>query len=210
MQLGILGRKIGMTQLFGEDRRLIPVTVISTDPCLVVQLKDMDSDGYKAVQLGFEKQKEKSTTKSLRGHFKKANVSPMKNLREFRLDDISGYNPGQEIKADGFFKPGEYVDVTGTSKGKGFAGVIKRWGFKGGKASHGSMFHRAPGSIGSSAWPSRVYKGKRLPGRLGGKRSTIQNLEVVKIETEKNLLLVRGATPGRKGTLLIIRKAKKK
>ncbi|MEW5766090.1 MAG: 50S ribosomal protein L3 [bacterium] len=210
MRLGILGKKIGMTQIFGEAQQLIPVTVIETKPCVVTQVKSRESEGYNAVQLGFEKQKEGLVAKPLLGRFKKVKIPPMKYLREFRLDDISGHEVGQEVRVESLFKPGEYVDVTGTSKGKGFAGVVKRWGFKGGKASHGSMFHRAPGSIGASAAPSRVFKGTRLPGRMGGKQSTIQNLEIVKVEAEKNLLLVKGAAPGKKGELLVIRKAKKR
>lgn len=209
MSLGILGKKLGMTQVFGEDSSCTPVTAIEAGPCLVVQKKSKEKEGYGAVQLGFGQIREKLVKKPKLGHFKKSDLPLKRFLREFRCDEVSSFEIGQEIKID-IFKEGDYVDVSGTSKGKGFAGVVQRWHFKGGKASHGSMFHRAPGSIGASSDPSRVFKGARLPGRMGGKRQTIQNLKVIKSDPKNNLLLIEGAVPGANGGLLIIRKAVKK
>jgi large subunit ribosomal protein L3 len=206
MPIGLLGKKLGMTQIFSKESGVIPITVIRAGPCVVVQKKQQD--GYHALQIGFEDVKRVS--KPLEGHFKRAGVEPKRFLREFIIsEDDDHYEVGEVLKVD-IFKEGDFVDITGISKGKGFAGVMKRWGFRGGKASHGSMFHRAPGSIGASADPSRVFKGSKLPGRMGGKRTTIQNLEIIKVDLSRNLLLVKGATPGRKDTLLIIQKAKKK
>lgn len=204
---GLIGRKIGMTQVFGQDGSVIPATVIQAGPCTVIQKKNKKNDGYFAVQLGFlEEKKEKKLTRPLAKHFEKAGVKPVKILREFNYDTSGEIKEGDEISVD-IFKPGEKVDVIGISKGKGFAGVIKRYGFKGGKASHGSMFHRAPGSIGSSAFPSRVFKGKKLPGHMGDRTVSIKNLVVVKTEKENNLLIVKGSVPGAKGGFLLIKKS---
>ncbi len=203
MKKAILGKKIGMTQIFDEKGRAIPVTVVEAGPCTVVQIKTKDSDGYEAVQLGFGEVKEKKLIRPIKGHFTKANVTPKKHLREFRLEEIS-YNVGDEIKAD-IFKEGETVDVTGTSKGKGFQGVIKRHGQSRGPMGHGSMYHRRPGSMGSTSTPGRVYKGKNLPGHMGVETVTVQNLEIVKVDIDKNVLLIKGSVPGNKGAILKIR-----
>lgn len=202
MSTGIIGKKIGMGQLYNGGE-VIPVTVIQAGPCVVVQKKTSERDGYESVQLGFEEErKEKRVTKSMAGHFKKAGVKSYRYLREVCC---SGLEPGQEVKAD-IFKKGELVSVTGVSKGKGFAGVMKRHNFGGGPDSHGSMFNRAPGSIGSSAWPSRVWPGKKLPGHMGVDRVTVKNLEVVEVMPDQNLLLVRGAVPGGKNSIVLITK----
>lgn len=203
MKKAILGKKIGMTQVFDEKGRAIPVTVVEAGPCTVVQIKTKDSDGYEAVQLGFGEVKEKKLIRPIKGHFTKANVTPKKHLREFRLEEIP-YNVGDEIKAD-IFKEGETVDVTGTSKGKGFQGVIKRHGQSRGPMGHGSMYHRRPGSMGSTSTPGRVYKGKNLPGHMGVETVTVQNLEIVKVDIDKNVLLIKGSVPGNKGAILKIR-----
>ena len=207
MKKAILGKKIGMTQIFDENGRAIPVTVIEAGPCTVVQIKTKDSDGYEAVQLGFGEVKEKKLTKPAKGHFTKANVTPAKHLREFRLEEIS-YKVGDEIKAD-IFSAGEAVDITGTTKGKGFQGVIKRHGQSRGPMGHGSMYHRRPGSMGSTSTPGRVYKGKNLPGHMGVETVTIENLEVVRVDLDKNVLLVKGSVPGNKGAILKIRNSVK-
>ncbi|ADD03210.1 50S ribosomal protein L3 [Thermoanaerobacter mathranii subsp. mathranii str. A3] len=204
MKKGILGRKHGMTQIFDEKGEVIPVTVIEAGPCVVVQKKTTETDGYNAIQVGFGDVKEKRLTKPLIGHFKKAGVPFKRYLREFRLDDVSGYEVGSEIKVD-IFKPGDRVDVTGISKGKGFAGVVKRYGASRGPMSHGSKYHRRVGSMGATTDPGRTFKGKIMPGHMGHKRVTIQNLEVVKVDPELNLLLVKGSVPGPKGSLLIIK-----
>jgi len=204
---GLIGIKLGMTQIYSEDGTLIPVTVVKAGPCRVVQKKTLETDGYEAVQLAFKDVKEKRLTKPVLGHFRKYGVAPAKYIKEFK-GDISSLEIGQEITVD-IFKEGDLVDVTGTTKGKGFQGVVRRYGFAGGPASHGSMFHRAPGSIGSSAFPSRVRKNKRLPGHMGNKKRTVQNLEVVKIKKEEDLLLVKGALPGGRNSLVIVRKSKK-
>ncbi|WP_029687936.1 50S ribosomal protein L3 [Thermoanaerobacter sp. A7A] len=204
MKKGILGRKHGMTQIFNEKGEVIPVTVIEAGPCVVVQKKTVEADGYNAIQVGFGDVKEKRLTKPLIGHFKKAGVPFKRYLREFRLDDISGYGVGSEIKVD-IFKPGDKVDVTGISKGKGFAGVVKRYGANRGPMSHGSKYHRRVGSMGATTDPGRTFKGKIMPGHMGHERVTIQNLEVVKVDPELNLLLVKGSVPGPKGSLLIIK-----
>lgn len=201
---GILGEKIGMTQIYSDDGRAIPVTVVKAGPCKVVQIKTAEKDGYEAVQLGFDKIKEKKVTKPLLGHFKKAQVHPHRYLIEIRMS-IQELTVGQDIYID-IFEKGEKVDVTGISKGKGFAGVMKRHGYHGGPGSHGSMFNRAPGSIGSSSYPSRVWKGKGMPGHLGSKRVTLKGLEVVDIKKEQNILLIKGAIPGATGGFLIISK----
>jgi large subunit ribosomal protein L3 len=205
---GILGRKVGMTQIFVEDGTAIPVTVIKAGPCLVVQRKTAKSDGYEAVQIGLVEERPAKVNKPRAGHFKKAGVAPVRRVEEFDLTPGEELNAGDEVKAS-IFQEKEWVDVVGTSKGKGFQGVIKRHHFGGGKATHGSMFHRAPGSIGSSAYPSRVLKGMRAPGRMGGERVTTKNLLVVKVDAEQNLIYVRGAVPGPKTGYVAIRRAKR-
>jgi large subunit ribosomal protein L3 len=204
MKKFIIGKKIGMTQVFDEIGNIVPVTVVEAGPCVVVQKKTIENDGYEAIQVGFENAKEKAVTKPLKGHFAKAGVALKKVLREFRLDDCSTYNVGDQITAD-VFAAGEKVDVTGTSKGKGFAGSIKRWGSHRGPMTHGSGYHRRPGSLGACSTPSRVMKNKKLPGHMGVEKVTIQNLDVVRVDTEKNLILVKGAVPGAKGGLLIVK-----
>ncbi len=203
MKKGILGKKLGMTQVFDETGRVVPVTVVEAGPCIVVQKKTVDTDGYNAIQVGFGEVKEKHVTRPVKGHFKKFNQPIRRRLRELRLADIAAYNVGDELKAD-VFAVGELVDVTGTSKGKGFAGGIKRWNFHRGPMSHGSKYHRAPGSLGFRR-AARVPKGRRLPGRLGGEKVTIQGLKVVRVDAERNLILIRGAVPGAKGSLVLIR-----
>ncbi len=207
MKKAILGRKVGMTQIFDENGKVIPVTVVEAGPCTVVQVKTKDSDGYEAVQLGFGEVKEKKLIKPTKGHFAKASVTPKKYLREFRLEEVS-YNVGDEIKAD-IFTAGETVDVTGTTKGKGFQGVIKRHGQSRGPMGHGSMYHRRPGSMGSTSTPGRVFKGKNLPGHMGVETVTIENLEIVKVDLDKNVLLIKGSVPGNKGAILKIRNSVK-
>ncbi len=204
MDKAILGKKVGMTQIFTEGGQLIPVTVVEAGPCVVVQKKVEEKEGYNAVQLGFDYVKERRVNKPIKGHFDRAGVEYRKHLREFKLSNVDQYEVGQEIKAD-IFAEGDRVDVTGISKGKGFAGVIKRWNQHRGPMSHGSKYHRSPGSMGGSATPSRVFKGKKLPGQMGNETVTIQNLEVVKVDAENNLLLIKGAVPGIKGTLLSIK-----
>ncbi len=208
MKKAILGKKLGMTQLFGEDGILIPVTVIEAGPCRVIQKKTAENDGYDAVQVGFLEKKEKHTTKPLQGHFKKAGTGYMKYLKEFKLDTAAEMNVGDEIKAD-VFAEGDAVDVTGISKGKGYAGTVKRWGTHRGPMTHGSGYHRGPGSMGACSTPSRVMKGKKLAGHLGVEKVTVQNLSVVKIDAEKNILAIRGAVPGPKGGLVIIKNSVK-
>ena len=203
MQKAILGKKLGMTQVFAEDGTVIPVTVVLAGPVTVTQLKTVENDGYKAVQVGFTDIPERKVNKPLKGHFDKAGVSYKKTLREFRFDDGVEYNVGDEIKAD-VFAAGDKIDVTGTSKGKGFAGTTKRWGTHRGPMSHGSGYHRGVGSMGACSTPSRVMKNKKLPGRMGVEKVTIQNLDVVKADAENNLLLIKGAVPGPKGGLLKI------
>lgn len=203
----ILGRKVGMTQISDPEGRVIPATVIEAGPCVITQLKQKERDGYNAIQIGWKELKESRLTKPLKGHFAKAEVTPRKFLREIRQDSLEGYKLGREIKAD-IFKAGDSVDVTGISKGKGFSGVIKRWHFKGGPASHGSMIHRKPMSIGATD-AARVFKGQKMPGHLGDKRVTVQNLKVVKVRPEDNLLLIQGAVPGVKNKLLLIKEAVK-
>jgi len=207
MKKALLGRKLGMTQIFSEHGKVIPVTVIEAGPCTVVQVKTKDADGYDAVQLGFGDVKAKKVTKPTAGHFKKANVEPKKHLREFRLEEIS-YNVGDELKAD-LFTAGEFVDITGTTKGKGFQGVIKRHGQSRGPMGHGSMYHRRPGSMGPTSTPGRVFKGKKLPGHMGMQTVTIQKLEVVNVDLDKNVILVKGSVPGNKGAILKIRNSVK-
>ncbi len=207
---GILGKKVGMTQIFTETGELVPVTVVEATPSYVVQKKTVEKDGYSALQLGFIEKKINKVNKPLQGHFKKASDKAFYYLREIAFDDADKYHVGQEIKLTDVFSEGEFIDVTGTSKGKGFQGVMKRHNFKGGRATHGSMFHRAPGSAGSSAYPSRVWKGKRYPGHMGNERVTVQNLKIEKIIEDKNLILIKGAIPGGVNSLVIIKNAKKK
>ncbi len=197
-----------MTRLFGEHGEAIPVTVIEAGPCPVVQIKTNETDGYEAIQIGFGRKKENAINEPARGHFKKAGVPPLRFLKEFRTDDLENYEVGSQVTVD-IFSVGERIDISGVSKGKGFAGVMKRWGFKGGKASHGSENHRTAGSIGAGADPSRVFKGLPMSGRMGGKRANVQNLEVVKVDTERNLLVIRGAVPGPKDGILTIKRAAK-
>jgi large subunit ribosomal protein L3 len=203
---GIIGRKVGMTQVYAADGRAIPVTVIQAGPCVVVQRKSKEKDGYSAVQLGFvENRTIKRVTKPMAGHFKKASLPPCRVLREFRVEDGAEVKVGDKVSVT-LFAPGDSVSVVGTSKGKGFQGVIKRHHFRGGAATHGSMFHRAPGSIGASAFPSRVLKGMRAAGHMGSDRVTVRNLQVVKVDAESNLLVIRGSIPGAGGGYVIIRK----
>ena len=206
---GILGRKLGMTQIYADDGTAVPVTVIKAGPCLVVQKKTVETDGYDAIQIGLvEERPMKKVPQPLAGHFKKAGVSPLRRVTELQAGEGEDLKPGDEIKAS-IFAEKEWVDVIGSSKGKGYQGVVKRHGFAGGRATHGSMFHRAPGSIGSSAYPSRVFAGMRAGGRMGGERVTVKNLQIVKVDAEQNLIYVRGAVPGPKSGYLTIRRAKR-
>jgi len=205
---GIIGRKLGMTQVFSEEGRVIPVTVVEAGPCTVTQVKTVEKEGYDAVQLGYGKVKERKLNKPQMGHFQSKGLEPMRHLAEIRVDDPSSYRVGQEITVS-LFSKGERVDVTGKSKGKGFAGVVKRHGFGGGPGSHGAHFHRAPGSIGACATPSRVFRGSRMPGRMGAERVTALNLEVVDVKPERNLLLLKGSVPGPNGALVIVRESVK-
>ncbi|HHU54423.1 MAG TPA: 50S ribosomal protein L3 [Mollicutes bacterium] len=208
MMKGILGRKIGMTQVFTKSGKLIPVTVVEVEPNIVTQIKTIETDGYNAIQLGFSTKREKLATKASIGHTNKANTTPKRFFREIRGVDVNNYTLGQEVKVD-IFTEGEVVDVTGTSKGKGFQGVIKRHNQARGPMSHGSRFHRRPGSMGSMR-PMRVFKGKKLPGHMGFETVTIQNLEIVMVDLENNVLLVKGNVPGPKKSLVIIKTAVKK
>jgi large subunit ribosomal protein L3 len=203
MKKAILGKKIGMTQMFRADGTMIPVTVIEAGPCPVIQKKTVGTDGYEAVQVGFSELREKLSNKPRTGHFAKAGVKPLRYMREFKLDDANSYQVGQVIKAD-VFAEGDKIDVRGVSKGKGFQGVIKRWNQARGKMTHGSHFHRSPGSMGANSSPSRVFKHKNLPGHMGHETVTVQNLEVVRVDAERNLLLVKGAVPGPKGGLVSV------
>ena len=210
MQKAIIGKKIGMTQIFDEKGNVIPVTVVEAGPCNVVMKKTIENDGYEAVQLGYGDVKVQRVNKPMMGHFKKADVAPKKTLKEFKLDDMASINVGDTIKAD-IFAVGEKVDVVGTSKGKGTAGAIKRWNFSRLKESHGTgPVARHAGSLGACSDPSRVFKGKKLAGHLGCERVTIQNLDVVKVDAENNLLAIKGAIPGPKGGIVVIRDAVKK
>lgn len=202
---GLLGRKIGMTQIYTEDGAAVPVTVLEVGPCRVVQRKTEASDGYEAVQIGLvETRPPRRITEARRGHFRKAGVDPMRHLAEVRVDATDESQPGDEIEVS-IFEVGSRVDVIGTGKGKGFQGVMRRHGFGGGRATHGSMFHRAPGSVGQSASPSRVFPGMRFPGRMGGKRVTTKKLVVVKVDAENRLLYLRGAVPGARSGLVMVR-----
>ena len=208
MNKGLIGKKIGMTQIFDESGKVIPVTVIEAGPCVVAQVKTQDTDGYTAIQLGYGDIKEKKLNKPMKGHFTKVNVTPKKHLREFRVDSIDEVKVGDELKAD-VFAAGEKIDIQGTSKGKGFQGVIKRHGQSRGPMGHGSMYHRRPGSMGPTSTPGRVFKGKKLPGHMGVQTITIQNLEVVAVDLDKNVILVRGSVPGVNGAILKIRQSVK-
>ena len=207
---GILGIKLGMAQVFTDDGMAVGCTVLQAGPCVVVQRRTKEKDGYDAAQLGLvEFIKSQRVTKPMLGHFKKSEAAPMRRLREVRLEDSADETKaGDRVLVDRF-KPGEFVDITGISKGKGFAGGVKRWHFRGGDASHGSMHHRAPGGIGASSFPSRVWPGQHFPGHMGNRQVTIKNLKVVKVDTDENLLLVYGSVPGPVGTYILIRKARK-
>ena len=209
MKKGLIGKKIGMTQIFNEEGKVIPVTVIEAGPCVVSQVKTEETDGYNSIQLGFGAIKESKVNKPERGHFTKANIAPARYLREFRVDSIEDVKVGDELKAD-IFMAGDKIDIQGTSKGKGFQGVIKRHGQHRGPMGHGSMYHRRPGSMGSTSTPGRVFKGKKLPGQMGHVTRTIQNLEVVAVDPENNLLLIKGSVPGPKKGLVVVKTAIKK
>lgn len=202
MKKALIGKKIGMTQLIQDDGVVVPVTVCELGPCVVVQKKSVDKDGYDALKLGFEETKESRVTKPIMADLKKKNIAPMKVFREVDVFD-SGLAVGSVVKCS-IFEANETVNVTGISKGKGFAGVVKRHGFGGGRETHGSTFHRAPGSIGACAFPSEVWKGQRMPGRMGGSSSTVKNLKIVKILEDKNIVLISGAIPGRRGSVIMV------
>lgn len=208
MTKGILGKKVGMTQVFTENGELIPVTVIEATPNVVLQVKTVETDGYEAVQVGYQDKREVLSNKPAKGHVAKANTTPKRFIKEFNNVELGEYEVGQEIKVD-VFQAGDIVDVTGTTKGKGFQGVIKRHGQSRGPMTHGSRFHRRPGSMGAASYPARVFKGKRLAGRMGGDRVTIQNLEIVRVDTDKNVILVKGNVPGAKKSLIEIKTAVK-
>ena len=208
MKKAILATKVGMTQIFNEDGQLIPVTVLQAGPCVVTQVKTEENDGYAAVQVGFGDIREKLVNKPMKGHFAKAGVAPKRFVREFRLEDAESYAVGQEIKAD-VFAAGDKVDATAKSKGKGFQGAIKRHGQSRGPMAHGSKYHRHAGSNGSATTPGRVFKGKKMPGHMGAVRITVQNLEVVRVDAEQNLILVKGAVPGPKKSLVMIKESTK-
>lgn len=207
MKKAILGKKVGMTQVFTKEGLAVPVTVVETGPCFVVLKKTVERDGYGAIQVGFGEKRERLFNKPSKGHFSKAGVRPLRFLKELRIDDWDSYQVGQEIKAD-LFSAGEKVDVVGTSKGKGFAGAIKRHNFHRGPMAHGSKYHRRPGSLGAKG-PARVYKGRKLPGHLGAARVTVQNLEVVRVDADRNLLAIKGAIPGPRGGLVMIKDSAK-
>lgn len=204
MNKAIIGTKLGMSQVFIADGKVIPVTVVEAGPCPVVQLKTTEKDGYQAIQVAYGSIKDKNVNKPVKGHFAVAKVTPMRHLREFRLADCSGYKVGDEIKCD-VFTEGEKVDVTGTSKGKGFAGAVKRWNHHIGPKAHGSGYHRGVGSMSANSTPSRVFKNKKMSGHLGNERVTVQNLTVVKVDKERNLILIKGAVPGPKGSVVIVK-----
>lgn len=204
---GLIGVKIGMTQVFDSEGNFVPVTVIKAGPCVVVQRKTKEKDGYEAVQVGFvEGRKIKNVNRAIEGHFNKVNVPPTRVLREFKYSKLTDLKVGDQLLVANFFKENDRVKVSGISKGHGFTGVVKRHGFRGGRATHGSMFHRAPGSIGASAFPSRVLPGMRAAGRMGNEKVSVRGLRVVRVDSENNLLLVKGAVPGRRGGYLIVSK----
>ncbi|HEY3374881.1 MAG TPA: 50S ribosomal protein L3 [Candidatus Aquicultor sp.] len=204
----LLGKKLGMTQIFSDDDRLLPVTVVEVGPCVITQVKTQKTDGYSAIQIGFEDVEEKKANKPSKGHFAKTKVAPKRYLAEIRVDNPDNYKPGDTITAD-IFAAGEKTDVVGVSKGKGFQGVMKRHNFSGGPGGHGSHFHRAPGSVGASSFPSRVVKGMRMPGHMGSDKVTTQNLEIVRVDPEQNIILLKGAVPGAKGSLIMVKESKK-
>lgn len=206
---GIMGKKLGMTQIFTADGRRVAVTVVEAGPCVVLQKKTVATDGYDAVQVGFTEKPAHRVSQPLMGHFKTAGKGAFATLREFAADNVDAVNVGDEISCGDLFKIGDIVDITGTSKGKGFQGVIKRWNFSGGRSTHGSKFHRAPGSIGCSAWPSRVFKGKKMAGQMGNERVTTQNLAIVDVRPEQNLLYIKGAIPGPRNGVVMIRRGVK-
>ncbi|SKC35238.1 50S ribosomal protein L3 [Maledivibacter halophilus] len=205
---GLIGKKIGMTQIFTEEGNVVPVTVVEAGPNHVTQIKTVENDGYTAIQVGFEDRKSKRVNKPATGHFEKAGVTPKRIIKEFEVEDVNGFNLGQEIKAD-IFELGEKVDVSGISKGKGTQGTIKRHNQSRGPETHGSKYHRGPGSLGASSYPARVFKGENMAGRMGNEKTTVQNLEVVKVDSERNLLLIKGAVPGPKGGIITIKEAVK-
>lgn len=206
---GIMGKKLGMTQIFGETGELVAVTVIEATPNVVVQKKTVDKEGYDAVQLGFEPIREKLANKPKKGHFEKAGAKPMRFLREFKDDSFQELELGSEVKVD-IFEEGSFVDITGISKGKGTQGVVKRHGFQRGRETHGSKFHRMPGGLSAGTYPGRVFKGKRMEGRMGNEKVTVQNLEIVRVDADKNLLLVKGAVPGARNGMVLVKAALKK
>ena len=208
MKKAILTTKVGMTQIFNEDGVLTPVTVLQAGPCVVTQVKTEENDGYSAVQVGFVDKKEKGINKPQKGHFDKAGVAPKRFVREFRFENAEEYTVGQEIKAD-IFAAGDKIDATATSKGKGYAGGIKRHGLKSGPSAHGSKYHRHAGSNGMASDPRKVFKGKKMPGQMGAERVTIQNLEIVKVDADQNIILVKGAVPGPKKSLVMLKESVK-
>lgn len=208
MKKAILTTKVGMTQIFNEDGVITPVTVLQAGPCVVTQVKTEENDGYSAVQVGFVDKKEKGINKPQKGHFDKAGVAPKRFVREFRFENAEEYTVGQEIKAD-IFAAGDKIDATATSKGKGYAGGIKRHGLKSGPSAHGSKYHRHAGSNGMASDPSKVFKGKKMPGQMGAERVTIQNLEIVKVDADQNIILVKGAVPGPKKSLVMLKESVK-
>ena len=209
MKKCMIGRKIGMTQVFTEDGVMVPVTVISAGPISVIQKKTVEVDGYNAVKFGFEDISDKRVNKPMKGQFEKAGVSPKRVLREFKVDDISAYEVGKVFKVEDMFEAGDRVDISGISKGKGFQGTVKRYRTARGRMTHGSGYHRGIGSMGANSSPSRIFKGKKMPGRMGAEKVTVQNLAVVKVDAERGLLLVKGAVPGAKGGLLVIKNSVK-
>ncbi len=208
MKKAILTTKVGMTQIFNEDGVLTPVTVLQAGPCVVTQVKTVENDGYSAIQVGYGDIREKLVNKPMKGHFAKANVAPKRFLKEFRFEDAESYTVGQEIKAD-MFAVGDKIDATAKSKGKGYQGAIKRWGQSRGPMAHGSKYHRHAGSNGSATTPGRVFKGKHMPGHMGAAKITVQNLEVVRVDAEQNLILVKGAVPGPKKSMVVIKESTK-
>ncbi len=204
---GVLAKKIGMTSIFSSDGHRLPVTVLQVGPCVVTRIKTQDTDGYEALQIGFEEKSQKKVNRPLAGHFKKSGGRAFGFLLEFPADNCSEFEEGQTLTVD-IFKTGERVDISGISKGRGYAGVIKRWGFHGGGKTHGSHSHRVPGAIGQCAWPAKVMKGKKLPGHYGNSRVTVKGLEVVDVRPEQNLLIIKGAIPGSRGGLVEVRKRK--
>lgn len=209
MSLTLIGKKIGMTQFYDEENRLVPVTIVEVGPCPVVQVKTSDTDGYQAVQIGFNEQKEQRLSKPLKGHFKKAGIAPLQHLREFRCEEQEGEYKVGEVLTVARFSKGQKVDIIANTKGRGFQGVVKRWGFSGQNDSHGSMTHRRSGSIGMSQFPGHVFKNKKMPGHMGTRRRTTQNLEIVKIVEDQNLILLKGSIHGNKGGIIYVRTAKK-